>query len=343
MISIKKHIEGFENERLLISELECCYTDALVAIRDSLMPVSDGFVAQKRAEVRELIEEIGGGPGVDVLSEVRGKLKDLMRAYSDRRARILDGMELEIQRMIGKVAEMASTLARHGRSQSSRFTAIARNLESIKSIDDLTEIRKRLTHELTDMQLAIGELCRSSEESAEQLRSEVEHCRRQLANAERVAQIDPLTHAENRQGGETIVNSLLKAASPFSILLFDLNGLHGINARWGHQAGDALLIQFARRLRASIRNGESVCRWGGDEFLVIFPKCGIAQATERGNRLARACEGEYQLTVLGQHISVRISVAHGVAENRPAESLESLLQRADESLYRAKGIRAVGD
>ena len=76
--------------------------------------------------------------------------------------------------------------------------------------------------------------------------------------------------------------------------------------------------------------------------MVILGSCNLAQAMERGRQLSKASEGEYELSTLGRTVRVRMKASYGGAEFHLGETMEALFRRADEALYRAKGIEVAG-
>ena len=92
-------------------------------------------------------------------------------------------------------------------------------------------------------------------------------------DAQHLAATDPLTQLWNRREGERLVGVRIGGQSPFSLLVIDLNRFKLINDEYGHQCGDRVLEFVAARLSESIRPTDTVCRWGGDEFVVLLD-CG---------------------------------------------------------------------
>jgi diguanylate cyclase (GGDEF)-like protein/PAS domain S-box-containing protein len=149
-----------------------------------------------------------------------------------------------------------------------------------------------------------------------------------------IASRDPLTGLCNRLAGTQMLASLLAAArvtaQSFSLILADLDHFKDINDTHGHQAGDKALAEVGGILRAAIRGGDVAVRWGGEEFLVLAPGCGLAQAMDLAERL-RAAVAAAAIAPAGP-----MSVSIGVAEWMPGEDEAALLQRADDAMYRAK-------
>jgi two-component system, cell cycle response regulator len=150
---------------------------------------------------------------------------------------------------------------------------------------------------------------------------------------------DSLTNLENR--GEII--SLLqrelargrRERSTVGIVLADLDHFKKINDTLGHSAGDAVLQETARRLRAALRVYDGVGRYGGEEFLLVLPGCDFPAALQRAEAVRHAIEEKVMPCPQG-NVTVTLSVGVTVADCSSDTSVELLLERADTALYRAK-------
>lgn len=142
-----------------------------------------------------------------------------------------------------------------------------------------------------------------------------------------MARTDPLTELSNRRAWQDELDRELARAERsghhLAIGLLDLDDLKVYNDRWGHAAGDRVLLTAAARWRRRLRMTDLLARIGGDEFAVTMPGCDLAQAVELGDQLR---------TALPDGLSCSI----GVAEWSGAETAADLLARADEALYAAK-------
>ena len=119
-----------------------------------------------------------------------------------------------------------------------------------------------------------------------------------------------------------------------SVVLADLDGFKSINDRFGHHAGDEVLIAFADLLRAHGRDVDVAARLGGEEFAILLPETGLEGASAVADRLRRSL-AELRIRVgIGEEVSVTASF--GVAELGDAQSVDGLLRAADSALYRAK-------
>lgn len=150
------------------------------------------------------------------------------------------------------------------------------------------------------------------------------HALEQLSD---MARTDPLTELSNRRAWqEELAREMAKAergGQRLSIGLIDLDELKSYNDRWGHAAGDRVLLTAAARWRRRLRLTDLLARIGGDEFAVAMPNCGLHEAVSVGDELRRA-------------LPDGLSCSIGVAEWKVGESASELLGRADEALYAAK-------
>jgi two-component system cell cycle response regulator len=150
---------------------------------------------------------------------------------------------------------------------------------------------------------------------------------------------DALTGLYNRRYMETHVGTLVDQAiardKPLSVLILDIDYFKSINDTHGHDAGDAVLQDFAIRIRKSIRGIDLACRYGGEEFVVVMPETDMAVATMVAERLRRRIASEpFPIQKGARMIEVTISI--GIAALGPDDDAAAVIKRADQALYRAK-------
>jgi two-component system cell cycle response regulator len=167
-----------------------------------------------------------------------------------------------------------------------------------------------------------------------------ENLRSNVAQSIELAVTDALTGLYNRRFMERQLGSLLSEAANcgklLSVLTLDIDHFKGVNDSHGHDAGDQVLRELAARMRQSIRNLDLPCRTGGEEFVVIVPNANAEEAMAIAERLRRKI-GDQPFTAGKARSSLGITVSIGVAALQGLEdSLDALLKRADEALYRAK-------
>lgn len=152
-----------------------------------------------------------------------------------------------------------------------------------------------------------------------------------------LANTDPLTALFNRRSMEALLRAEEERHSlggpAFSILLADIDHFKMINDRYGHRFGDGVLRAVADLLKRSLRAGDHIARWGGEEFLLLLPDTPVHVAMDVAERMRHALS---QIRIDEADVSVQITITLGVAQYRPVDTLEDCICRADSALYRGK-------
>lgn len=148
---------------------------------------------------------------------------------------------------------------------------------------------------------------------------------------------DALTGIYNRRGlfqtGEFEFQRARRINRPFSILMFDIDHFKQINDTHGHGVGDEILRHLAQRCSRSSRSTDIVCRYGGEEFIILLPETNLEAARLIGERLRKSIMRETFQTDAGK---LHIHISIGVTEAHKQDTLTSLIERADSALYQAK-------
>src|SRR3954447_19172835 len=149
----------------------------------------------------------------------------------------------------------------------------------------------------------------------------------------RQAYEDPLTHLPNRRYAEARLDGLLSAGSAPALAVVDVDRFKSINDAVGHPGGDAVLRAVGQLLVDGCRDTDEVCRWAGDEFVILLPDTTAEQAERALERIRRAIAG-YDWASLDVEIPVTISV--GIASATRGDDRRTLFAAADGVLYDAK-------
>lgn len=164
-----------------------------------------------------------------------------------------------------------------------------------------------------------------------------EGLRQSLQQTIELAVTDPLTGLHNRRFFDIHLARAAGAAEGFAVALFDIDHFKRVNDGFGHDAGDAVLREFARRLKAAVRASDLACRFGGEEFAVLMPGADADTAAAVAERIRQAvCDAAFAIP--GEQLTVTVSagVAVAPADASAPEPREALLKRADAALYEAK-------
>jgi len=152
-----------------------------------------------------------------------------------------------------------------------------------------------------------------------------------------MANYDKLTGCLNRHAADSFIKNEFDRFSenklPLTLLMADLDHFKKINDRYGHQAGDVVLEKFADAARGTLRRSDLLCRWGGEEFLILLRGTVLQEALNVAERLRQTVS---EIVFPPVDSSGLVTVSIGVATLPPHRPLEKLLEDADQALYRAK-------
>jgi len=193
-------------------------------------------------------------------------------------------------------------------------------------LDELTVSRRTLQNTLEASSRELD----STRQRLEQVTGELERSRAQ-------ARIDPLTGTANRRAMEEVLGREIacagRAQTPLSLAMLDIDHFKRVNDECGHDVGDQALIHLAAVVKSGLRETDVICRYGGEEFVIVLPGSAIEGALFVVERL-RVMVEKTPLIIPSGKLQIRFSA--GIAEWCGAESLESVIKRADEALFAAK-------
>tara|TARA_R110001592_G_scaffold49864_3_gene154875 strand:+ start:2603 stop:3640 length:1038 start_codon:yes stop_codon:yes gene_type:complete len=154
---------------------------------------------------------------------------------------------------------------------------------------------------------------------------------------QRLAHLDPLTQLSNRRAALTLLKReqarVIRSKESLSIILCDIDHFKKINDKYGHNAGDAVLIELAKIFTNGMREQDCIARWGGEEFLFILPQTQAKSA----HVLAEKIQEKLQHHIVhyeGHDINVRMSM--GIEQFKDNQSIDEMINCADKQLYQAK-------
>jgi diguanylate cyclase (GGDEF)-like protein len=159
------------------------------------------------------------------------------------------------------------------------------------------------------------------------------------ASVQELAITDPLTNLYNRRGffelGQREINRSNRTENELSVVLIDTDLLKKVNDTYGHSVGDQVLVSIAGHFRANLRTTDIACRYGGDEFAILLPDTSVQTAIEVVDRL-RCCISNTVIETTNGPLKVTISVGIASSSGGECNTLDMLLNQADQALYVSK-------
>jgi len=275
---------------------------------------------------RASLEEIQDLPTDRIASQLPDLISDVLRSASGDR----DPFE-----MSAEAHERAARLAELRETREPAAADLARDVAAIQSV--ILEALRRDAEEVGAEQLAhLAERIAESVAAVQAAAVETLVSRRSR-ELESLANSDPLTGLSNLRHLHAQLKQALAITKryehPFALLMLDIDGLKRVNDSQGHPAGDRVLVQVALAVRRSIRSVDTPARIGGDEFCVLAPDQTAAAAEGLGERLSEAVAAETTGAAGEEGIGISIGV---VSCPEHGEDADSLLESADQAMYRAK-------
>jgi diguanylate cyclase (GGDEF)-like protein len=282
---------------------------------------------------------------------MKSKSKDLKKTVPAKRAslgRMLNQSE-KIKKTVKQAANELSSVndvLRQGEKANISVQiikeAITQNenveIKVAKAADDLNHINTELAHEVAERVVIESELAGTKTDLAE-VRDDLLKSQAKEEETRKFALHDALTGLPNRVLFEQDLDQGLIEAKRhgwgLAVLFIDLDKFKSINDSYGHDLGDKILLKVANRLQSSLREEDTVCRWGGDEFVCLLLEVKqVADVTSFAekmvNRIAEVCEFDETVLSIRASIGIAIYPADG-------ETAEILFKNADTAMYNAKG------
>jgi diguanylate cyclase len=245
-----------------------------------------------------------------------------VKAFEERHA-INQAMEDEVQGLRGHV-EQADNLEQLKSTVNDRLDALNQHFENHQQSD-------RAQFEQSQKQIqALNERLKAMEDESVLLRESA-------AKSRELALKDALTGIWNRQAlDENIEKEFIRwqrYQKPLSLVVWDVDFFKKVNDTYGHAAGDKVLKTIARLFTQATRDADFIARFGGEEFVGIFPETRLEDALSLANKIREKIQNS---KFHYEHKPVPITASAGLATFRPNDTVEDVFKRADAALYRAK-------
>ncbi len=212
-----------------------------------------------------------------------------------------------------------------------------------RKIEDLTNMHKEVLLEcekedinLTEITTQFDNIYTEMVKEVKKANETIKHLSEQIVILERNSNLDGLTKVYNRRALSTYLKEVCsKEKLPHALhaLILDIDDFKKINDTHGHLAGDKILIFLANILRKTLRDGDRVFRYGGEEFVIILNRLNDIQCENITNRLLGLIRNN-KLVYKGASLSITISI--GVTKFIQGDTPDTLISRADKALYKAK-------
>jgi diguanylate cyclase (GGDEF)-like protein len=350
MISLKKYLEGRSPDPIqeaapvadgIFGAVVAAYRSALRTMGSSSIEACPIVGGELKLGLGMVDESLAGSMTDEKIERAERNVRSHLLEWGKRTARHYQQKADEVKEILMVMARTAESVSQRDARCASRLAEVTGRLQRIATLDDISEIRASIEASATELKTSIDRMTLEGKTAMDQLRTELSSYQTRLEEAEQIASSDSLTGLRSRHWMENYIGRRIEDERTFCLVIVDIDDFKRVNDNYGHPAGDELLQQFSSELKGSIRNGDVVCRWGGDEFL-IFLDCPIVEGRSQTTRLKRWACGTYTLQARSGPVKVQIEASVGLAERKPRETLKSVLARADADMYDQKASARTG-
>jgi diguanylate cyclase len=250
----------------------------------------------------------------------------------------IDGVGAKVLDEIEQVMAMIDTAVGSTSSYSASLADVSRQLGAAVDRDGLRTIVESLvqtTRQFEHANQALEARLHASRQEITDLQSDLEAVRHESLT-------DQLSSLANRKYFDLAIGKAAAAASaldkPLSLLMIDIDHFKSFNDSYGHLTGDQVLRLVALCVKQNVKGQDIAARYGGEEFAIVLPNTNLQAATVVADHIRRAVMGkELMKRSTGESLG-RVTVSVGVAAWRRSDTVQTLIERADACLYRAKRL-----
>ena len=296
-------------------------------------------------ELNEEIEKLIVQGNAAFTLEINQQLYDTYVA--DKSQEVMENVQTETKQLVESLLLKLSGM----REGTQKFSgSLNKSQEILKKQPDINTINL-LVSSLIDEAAAVEEANTAMEKTLSVMSQEVEYLKQDMLALSKTAYTDQLTGISNRRAFDDRMQRLFKEYREeeqiFSLLIMDIDHFKQFNDTWGHAVGDKVLMYVANALKNSIKGQDMAARYGDEEFVIMLPETpyngAIAVAENIRKKIAQK-----SLTTGGATKKTvgKVTISIGVATVRSNDDVESIIERADKGLYRAKNTgrnRVIGE
>jgi diguanylate cyclase (GGDEF)-like protein len=234
------------------------------------------------------------------------------------------------------VASLVDTAYGTANGYGAELRTFSRQLDQLSNTDTVSRTVAALiqsTDQVKQTNALLQEQLKTSEAQVRQLRDGIEVLRVE-------SMTDPLTGVANRKPFECSLRQMIEHAdqndTALSLIIADIDCFKEFNDQFGHQVGDDVLRLVAFALKSSVRSGDLIARYGGDEFAILLPGAAVEDALKVGEKIRRVVMAKELVRRSTREPMGRITLSIGVAQHEYRQPPEAIIEKADKRLYAAK-------
>ncbi|HEY3382031.1 MAG TPA: diguanylate cyclase [Vicinamibacterales bacterium] len=294
-----------------------------------------------RQRIQRYREDLAKETTPSTLGRLANECSSTCRDFFARAADFSAERETEIKDLIGTLTSAIDKLAGEAVSVNKQLTGHSDRFHTLAEVEDIRDLKRRISQEVSALNRFVAEKQEREDAYYSKLNMRIDALQAKLVETEVAAALDPLTQVANRGTFDQSLRRWLARAqqsqTPFVLALLDIDNFKGVNDTYGHLVGDRVLLALARALTSQVRPDDLVARYGGEEFALLMSGTSLRQAEPRIRDLIAHVAGTvYEFAHGGRTERLIYTISAGATEMSAGDTPETIVKRADDSLYEAK-------
>jgi diguanylate cyclase len=318
------------------------FSDGLLThLRDFAIKVAELETDQFYGSIDRLKVDLPERVANNTSARLLGKETKFIPGFIHEQQEYLRELDTELRNIVNiltkAVVEMSSQSDTYNSTMLEQIEVVA----ELSRLEDIRRLKSRLSAEIGFMREIVEKKQEGEKSNIQSLAGQVEVLRSELEQVQKESRRDGLTGVFNRRAFDWFLGGLVNARSSqlqtFSLLILDLDDFKEINDNHGHLVGDRVLLGVVAICRSVIRSEDFFARYGGDEFVVIFPGAPARVAARKAKKICRlVSETRFTTEDADRPLALSLSVSLGVTASKARDTSDSIVKRADMALYDAK-------
>jgi diguanylate cyclase len=310
-------------------------------VREYTLDISEINAEEFKKQLESLQEKFQADEKTKTIAAQFDRQKGKILDHIQRQKTYIGERESEFREIIDLMTAAMGGLDNKNRDFYSSIRSQGQRFEEIILLDDIKRIKSELVREVDNMRAMVREKENLDQKTLDALSSQVDVLKKELEKARHTANTDGLTGVYNRKALDDHLQRLIErntvSITPFSLMMMDLDNFKTLNDTYGHTVGDRMLLAFTQKCRATVRSDDFLARYGGEEFVLILPGASLRNATKKARQVCRTvAAAKYAADDSPRAEVVAVTVSIGVSTYRNGDTVKSLVDRADQCLYKAK-------
>lgn len=296
---------------------------------------------KSKEQINELMQKFTSSQNPKKLEHFFEQYKKIARININSGIKHLNEKEKEFKDIIKILTEAIAVMSQDNSDFNTDLLNHSAKLKELDSIDDIIKIKEGLKVQVEEVSQVIKKKSENDSNKLVLLSNKVNILNEDLKKAAKASMIDKLSGAFNRLAFDKHISSLVgKVAfrwSTFSVLMIDIDNFKNINDKHGHLVGDRVIIATVQKCKSILRKNDFVARFGGEEFVVILDGSTLKIAERKAHEICKAISStDFIIDKEKPNATLSFTVSIGVSLFGSGDTANSVIERADKSLYKAK-------